>query len=84
MENTQSVQKRRFQGVVVSNKSAKTIHVLVNIEIMNKKYNKAVLRSRKYPVHDEKQVASIGDKINFEECRPLSKTKRWRLIEVIK
>ena len=78
------VLNRRFDGEVVSVAEDKTIHVLVISSKMHPKYRKQYTTSRKYPVHDEKNQAEVGDKVIFESCRPFSKTKRWRLIEVIK
>ncbi len=79
---TQAVHHRRFEGEVVSTKEQKTIHVLVNTIKTHPKYHKQYTRSRMYPVHDEKGVAQVGDVVVFEECRPLSKTKRWTLVSV--
>lgn len=75
--------KRQFQGTVVSVKEDKTIHVLVNRKKMHPKYKKQYRVSRKYAVHDEKGQARKGDRVIFEECRPISKTKRWRLINIV-
>ena len=76
--------KRSFEGVVVSVKSDKTVYVLVKSIKTHPKYQKQYTVSRKYPVHDEKNEAKEGDKVFFEECRPISKTKRWRLVKVVK
>lgn len=84
--SSSTVQKshhRRFEGEVVSTKEQKTIHVLVHIIKTHPKYHKQYTRSRKYAVHDEKGVSHVGDKVLFEECRPLSKTKRWTLVSVL-
>lgn len=78
METTKA--KRQFTGVVTSAPGQKTITVQVNRMKMNEKYKKAYRVSRKYHVHDEAGAAKVGDTVRFEECRPLSKTKRWRLI----
>lgn len=74
---------RQLKGKVVSVAENKTIHVLVDSIKMHPKYKKQYTVSKKYAVHDEKNEVSSGDKVLFEECRPLSKTKRWRLIKVI-
>ena len=84
MSDIKKVQHRNFEGVVASVSEDKTIHVLVKTIKMHPKYRKQYTTSRKYPVHDEKNQAEVGDKVIFESCRPFSKTKRWRLIEVIK
>ena len=85
-KNTQSEKKnaikRQFEGEVVSVKANKTIQVLVKTTKVHPKYQKQYVTSRKYPVHDEKGSAKLGDKVTFVECRPISKTKRWRLSEV--
>lgn len=72
---------KRFQGVVVRAKGNKTIAVEVETVKMNKKYRKRFKVSSNYQVHDEKGVCKEGDKVTFIECRPLSKTKRWRITE---
>ena len=75
---------RKFEGEVVSSKAEKTISVLVKIKKMHPKYKKQYTESKKYSVHDEKSLAKEGDKVIFEECRPMSKTKKWRLISLKK
>ncbi len=76
--------KRTLVGQVVSVAMNKTISVLVVSKKLHPKYKKQYKVSRKYHVHDESGVARVDDKISFVECRPLSKTKRWRLLEVLK
>ena len=73
---------RSFEGEVLSNLENKTIHVLVKTRKMHAKYRKQYITTKKYAVHDENNTAKIGDKVIFEECRPYSKTKKWRLIKV--
>ena len=75
---------RTFNGVVMSTSMQKTITVQVDFMKMNEKYQKKYRVSKKYHVHDEKGTAKVGDKVVFVECRPLSKTKRCRLVEVTK
>ncbi len=82
METTKA--KRQFTGIVTSAPGQKTVTVQVNRMKMNEKYKKAYRVSRKYHVHDEAGSAKVGDTVRFEECRPLSKTKRWRLISTKK
>jgi small subunit ribosomal protein S17 len=77
--NKQSI-KRKFNGVVVSNKMAKTIVVVVESVKVHPRYKKRYNVSKKFKVHDEKKQYQIGDKVRFEECRPLSKDKKWRVI----
>ncbi|MCF7860312.1 30S ribosomal protein S17 [Patescibacteria group bacterium] len=72
---------KRFKGVVVRAKGNKTVAVEVETVKMNKKYRKRFKVSTNYQVHDENNVCKEGDKITFIECRPLSKTKRWRVTE---
>ena len=76
--------KREFEGQVVSAGMQKTVVVKVDAMKLHTKYNKYYKVSKKYPVHDEKGQAKVGDKVRFVECRPLSKTKRWKLEAVIK
>jgi len=75
---------RSFVGIVVSAVMNKTMVARVDRRKMIAKYRKAVRVSRKYHVHDEKNTAQVGDKVTFVECRPYSKTKRWRLVSVVK
>ena len=75
--------KRRFQGIVVSDKMDKTIVVRTDRVKMHPKYKKRYKVSKKYKVHDDKNEAKIGDKVIFEECRPISREKRWRLVEIV-
>ncbi|MBN1325366.1 30S ribosomal protein S17 [Candidatus Falkowbacteria bacterium] len=76
--------KRAFEGIVVGNKMVKTISVLVTRSQMHPKYKKRYKISKKYKVHDENKQAQVGDKVSFEECRPISKDKKWRLIKIVK
>jgi len=70
-------------GVVVSDKMTKTITVRVERQIVHPKYEKTVRVSKKYKAHDEESSAHIGDTVRIMETRPLSKTKRWRLVEIV-
>ncbi len=74
------VSKRTFQGKVVAAKSAKTITVQVDTMKLHTKYHKKYRVSAKFHVHDETGKAKVGDVVKFQECRPLSKTKRWFLV----
>jgi small subunit ribosomal protein S17 len=82
--DTKVVKARQFVGEVVAMHEAKTLRVLVKSPKLHAKYRKTFTESKKYPVHDEKGVAKVGDQVSFVECRPLSKTKRWRLLQVLK
>ena len=75
--------KRELIGVVVSDKADKTITVKVETYKMNPIYKKRVKYSKKYAAHDEKNIAKVGDKVRIVETRPLSKTKHFRLVEVV-
>lgn len=75
--------KKVFQGTVISNKSQKTAVVRVDRLKVHPKYKKRYKVSKKYKVHDEKNECKVGDKVVFEECRPLSRDKRWRLISKV-
>jgi small subunit ribosomal protein S17 len=70
-------------GEVVSNKMNKTIAVLIYRLIRHKKYGKFMRRSSVFKAHDEKNDAKIGDVVRIFHTRPLSKTKRWKLVEVV-
>jgi len=70
-------------GVVVSNKMDKTITVSVEDFVRHSLYGKAVKKSKKFKAHDEENVCSIGDTVKIMETRPLSKDKRWRLVEIV-
>ena len=70
-------------GVVSSNKMDKSIVVLVERKVKHPLYGKFVKKSTKFHAHDEKNECSIGDTVKIMETRPISKTKRWRLVEVI-
>lgn len=70
-------------GVVTSNKMDKTITVNVERKVKHPLYGKFVKKSTKFHAHDEKNECSIGDTVRIMEARPMSKTKRWRLVEVV-
>ena len=75
--------KREIIGVVVSDKADKTITVKVETYKMNPIYGKRVKYSKKFAAHDEENQAHVGDKVRLVMTRPLSKTKRYELVEVI-
>ena len=70
-------------GKVVSNKMDKTIVVAIEDHVRHPKYNKIMKRTIKIHAHDEQNICSIGDKVSVMETRPYSKTKRWRLVEIV-
>lgn len=76
--------RKVVQGVVVSDKMDKTITVLVETKIPHPVYKKRITRSKKYKAHDENNEAKVGDIVTIMETRPLSKTKRYRLVEIVK
>jgi small subunit ribosomal protein S17 len=75
--------KRILEGVVTSDKNDKTIVVLVERRLRHPVLKKTVRLSKKYHAHDEKNVAKTGDVVRIEETRPLSKQKRWTLLETV-
>jgi small subunit ribosomal protein S17 len=80
---TDAVAAKTRQGLVVSNKGEKTITVRIDIARRHPTYEKVVRRSRTLHAHDERNEAGEGDTVRIVETRPLSKTKRWRLVEVL-
>ena len=79
---TRNLRKERT-GVVTSNKMDKSITVAVKWKEKHPIYGKFVNKTRKYHAHDEKNECNIGDTVKIMETRPLSKTKRWRLVQII-
>lgn len=75
--------RKQKTGVVVSSKMDKTISVKVERRLMHPLYGKFVKRSNKFFAHDEENTCKVGDTVRIMETRPLSKNKRWRLVEVI-
>ncbi len=75
--------RKQRNGVVVSNRMDKSITVLVERKLKHPLYGKFVKMSKKFMAHDEKNEANIGDKVRIMETRPLSKKKRWRLVEIL-
>lgn len=78
--NTQRFESRTFSGTVVSDSMDKTIMVRVDRTKLNSKYKMRFAVSDKYPVHDPENRFKVGDVVTFVECRPLSKSKRWRVV----
>lgn len=75
--------KKERTGEVISNKMTKTIVVRVQRRFPHPEFKKVVTQYNKFYAHDEKNEAKVGDRVRIQECRPLSKTKRWRLVEVV-
>jgi small subunit ribosomal protein S17 len=83
-ENKASIpNKRVLRGVVVRDKMLNTVTVKVTRTVRHDKYNKFIRRESSYHVHDPKQAAAVGDSVLIVETRPVSKTKRWKLKEVV-
>ncbi len=70
-------------GVVVSNKMDKTIVVAIETRVKHKLYGKYIKRTTKLKAHDEENICQVGDRVKVMETRPLSRHKRWRLVEII-
>ncbi len=81
-DNVRGIRKTRI-GVVVSDKMDKTIVVSLSTRVRHPLYGKIVARTSKIKVHDEENQCGIGDTVRVMECRPLSATKRWRLVEIV-
>ena len=80
---TERARRKMREGVVVSNKMDKTIVIAIVERVRHPKYDKFVTRTKKLYVHDEANDAKIGDRVRVTETRPLSKTKRWRVVEIL-
>jgi len=70
-------------GIVISNKMQKTIVVKIENRYSHPMYSKTLIKTKKYLAHDELEQCNIGDQVLVQECRPLSKRKRWKLIEIL-
>ena len=75
--------RKVLQGVVISDKMDKTVTVEINTLVLHKKYKKYVKRRVRYKAHDEKNLCKVGNKVIIEATRPLSKTKRWRVVKIV-
>ena len=82
-DTTERSARKVREGTVISNKMDKTAVVAVVDRVRHAKYNKFILRTKKLHAHDETNDVNIGDKVRVMETRPLSKTKRWRVTDVI-
>ena len=86
MEETTAKKKsgnREFVGLVISDKMDKTVVVAIEDLVKHSLYGKSVKRTKKVKVHDENNESGIGDRIRIMETRPLSRDKRWRLVQII-
>ena len=79
---TRAARKVR-EGIVTSNAMDKTVVVAVTDRVRHARYNKFVMRTKKLHAHDEANDAGVGDKVRVMETRPLSKNKRWRVVEIV-
>jgi small subunit ribosomal protein S17 len=86
VDNTQDERgsRRVIVGTVTSNSMDKTIVVSVTRRVRDRRFHKFLTRRTKYKAHDEKNVAKVGDVVEIVEARPMSKTKRWRLLRTVK
>ncbi|GAA0469077.1 30S ribosomal protein S17 [Actinoplanes capillaceus] len=84
-ENTTAprAQRKVREGLVVSDKMDKTVVVEVEDRVKHALYGKVIRRTRKLKVHDEQNSAGVGDRVSIMETRPLSATKRWRIVEIL-
>lgn len=81
--STERNERKVYQGIVVSDKMEKTIVVEVSTQKQHKMYGKRIKYSKRYKAHDENNSANVGDTVKIMETRPLSKDKRFRLLEVV-
>ena len=81
MSNENKSGRRSVTGVVVSDRMDKTVTVQVTRLVKHPRYRKYVKRSKNYKAHDEQNLCQINDTVVIQECRPLSKTKRWTVVE---
>ena len=79
-----TVRRQQKVGRVVSNKMDKTIVVIVESLKKHRIYKRTYKQTKRFNAHDEENACRIGDMVRIEECRPLSKTKRWRLVEIVR
>ncbi len=75
--------KRQISGTVIKKAGEKTVSIVVERKVIHPRYHKTVKRFKKYLIHDEKSEVNVGDTISAIECRPLSKTKSFRLLKVL-
>lgn len=76
--------RKELVGHVLSDSMEKTIVVQAERRVRHRLYGKEIRKIKKYHVHDEREQSQVGDKVRIAETRPLSKTKRWRLVEILK
>ena len=79
----QKMSGKYFKGIVVGNNMFKTVVVKVNSYSKHYKYEKFIIKSKRFKVHDENGLSSLGDVVLIKECRPISKLKKWKLYDII-
>jgi len=79
----QRKQRRTVRGVVISRSGDKSIRIELKYRVKHPVYGKFIRKSTKLGVHDEKNQAGVGDLVEVTECRPMSKTKTWRLVQIV-
>ena len=82
--SVRAVRRQEKVGTVTSNKMQKTVVVTVERQIIHRLYKRVVRRSKKFLAHDEKNECRVGDLVRIQETRPLSRRKRWRVVEVVR
>ena len=82
-KETRGNRRRIKQGRVASNKMDKTIVVVSETRVPHPVYGKIMRQSKRFKAHDERNEANIGDTVRIAECRPMSRDKRWRLVEIV-
>ena len=80
----QKIGRRQAEGRVLKSNNIKTRVIAIEQRIPHPLYGRVIRRIAKFVAHDEREESQVGDLVRIEECRPLSKTKRWRLIEILK
>jgi len=83
MEERKPIKRKIREGIVISNKMDKTLTVRVDRRVRHPQFQKEIIRGKKYYVHNEKEEIAVGTKVRIVETRPLSKLKRWRVLEVV-
>ena len=76
--------KKEKVGIVVSDKMVKTRIIAINERVISKRYGKVVTRTKRYAVHDTTANSSVGDQVRIRETRPISKTKNWVLVSILR
>jgi len=79
----ETAKTKTLTGIVTSNSGNKSIRVTIHYKVKHPKYNKYLRRQTRLGVHDERNEGKVGDLVEITECRPMSKTKSWRLIRVL-